>query len=143
MLLISESVDGASVAAARPNSARATISMVALVENAASTDAAPKATAPIIRRRRRPIRSPSVPMVMSAPADHEAVDIDDPQHLGRARPQADVDLRHGEVEDREVHGIEHAGQRDDGEPQPVLAGRLSGARKRWSMAFRLQTWGFP
>ena len=68
MLRISDSVDGASVAPATPRSARAKISISAVRENAATTDAAPKAAAPIIRSRRRPIRSPSVPIVMSEPA---------------------------------------------------------------------------
>ena len=36
--------------------------------NAAAADAAPNAAAPISNNRRRPIRSPSVPMVMSEPA---------------------------------------------------------------------------
>ena len=68
MLRISESVDGARVAAATPSRAREAISISAVVENAASTEAAPNAAAPIISSRRRPMRSPSVPMVMSSPA---------------------------------------------------------------------------
>jgi hypothetical protein len=68
MLRMRDSVDGARVAPAIPSSARVAISISALVENAAITEATPKAAAPIIRRRRRPIRSPSVPMVMSEPA---------------------------------------------------------------------------
>ena len=68
MLRISESVDGARVAPATPSSARVAISISALVENAASTDATPKAAAPISSSRRRPIRSPSVPIVISEPA---------------------------------------------------------------------------
>ena len=68
MWKISDSVDGASVAPAMPSSARVMISISALTENAASTDTAPKAAAPIIRMRRRPMRSPSVPMVTSDPA---------------------------------------------------------------------------
>ena len=68
MLRISESVDGASVAPATPSSARVAISMLALFEKAASTEARPKATAPISSSRRRPMRSPSVPMVTSRPA---------------------------------------------------------------------------
>jgi hypothetical protein len=63
--VISESVDGASVPPAMPSSARAAISIGALVDRAASTDAAPKPAAPSIRSRRRPIRSPSVPIVIS------------------------------------------------------------------------------
>jgi hypothetical protein len=68
MLKSSDSVEGASVAPAIPSSARAAISIVALVEKAASTEAAPNDAAPIISSRRRPKRSPSVPMVMSDPA---------------------------------------------------------------------------
>ena len=69
MLRISESVDGAMVAPAMPSSARETISIVALRENAARIDAAPKNAAPTNSRRRRPRRSPSVPIVMSEPAN--------------------------------------------------------------------------
>jgi hypothetical protein len=72
MLLISDSVDGASVAAATPSSARAAISISALVEKAARTDAAPKPAAPISSRRRRPMRSPSLPIVISSPAIRNA-----------------------------------------------------------------------
>ena len=68
MLRISESVDGASVAPAMPSSARVAISISALVENAASTEATPKQAAPISSSLRRPMRSPSVPMVISEPA---------------------------------------------------------------------------
>ena len=68
MWRISESVDGASVAPAMPSSARAAISICGLVENAASTDASANAAPPIISSRRRPMRSPSVPIVISAPA---------------------------------------------------------------------------
>jgi hypothetical protein len=68
MLRISESVDGAIVAPAIPSSAREAMSISALVENALSREAAPKATAPMRSRRRRPIRSPSVPIVIRAPA---------------------------------------------------------------------------
>jgi hypothetical protein len=67
-LRISERVDGAMVAPAIPRSARAAISISGLVENAVSTEAAAKPAAPMSKRRRRPIRSPSVPIVMRAPA---------------------------------------------------------------------------
>jgi hypothetical protein len=67
-LRMSDNVDGAIVAPASPSSARATISISALVENAARRDATEKKAAPIIRSRRRPIRSPRVPIVMRAPA---------------------------------------------------------------------------
>ena len=68
MLRISDRVEGASVAPATPSSARVAISISALVENAASTEATPNAAAPISSSRRRPIRSPSVPIVISEPA---------------------------------------------------------------------------
>ena len=68
MLRRSERVEGASVAPARPSTARVAISIAALVEKAASAEATPNAAAPIKSSRRRPMRSPSVPMVMSEPA---------------------------------------------------------------------------
>jgi hypothetical protein len=68
MLKISDRVDGAIVAPAMPSRARLTMSMPVVVENAASSDTAPKAAAPVSSSRRRPMRSPSVPMVMRNPA---------------------------------------------------------------------------
>ena len=68
MLRMSDIVDGATVAPARPSSARVTISISALEENAASVDAAPKSAAPMSSSFRRPMRSPSVPAVISEPA---------------------------------------------------------------------------
>jgi len=68
MLRIRDRVEGARVAPAIPSRARATISISALEEKAASTDATPNAAAPIINSRRRPMRSPSVPIVISEPA---------------------------------------------------------------------------
>ncbi len=61
-------MDGISVAPATPSAARATISMRALVENAAMMEVTPNAAAPIMSSLRRPTRSPSVPMVMRKPA---------------------------------------------------------------------------
>ena len=68
MLRIRDRVDGASVAAATPSSARVAMSIAALVENAAMTEAIPKAARLSASSLRRPIRSPSVPMVISDPA---------------------------------------------------------------------------
>jgi hypothetical protein len=68
MVLISASVEGASVDPATPSSARAPISIAGLVANAESRDAIAKHAAPIISSFRRPIRSPSVPIVMRKPA---------------------------------------------------------------------------
>ena len=68
MLRISDSVEGASVAPAIPSSAREAISISGVDENAARTEAAPNAAAPISSSRRRPIRSPSVPIGIRKPA---------------------------------------------------------------------------
>jgi hypothetical protein len=68
MFRIRDKVDGARVAAETPSSARAAMSIVALVEKAARTETAPKTPAPISSSLRRPMRSPSVPIVMSDPA---------------------------------------------------------------------------
>jgi hypothetical protein len=68
MVRMSDSVDGAMVAPATPSSARAVISIGALVAYAATTDISPNTTAPISSRRRRPMRSPSEPIVISEPA---------------------------------------------------------------------------
>ena len=65
---ISDSVDGATVAPAMPMIARLAMSISELVENAASSDASANPAAPPSRSLRRPIRSPSVPIVMSSPA---------------------------------------------------------------------------
>jgi hypothetical protein len=67
MLKISDKVAGASVAPAIPSSARLAISISGLVGRAANTEITPKAAAPSSSRR-RPIRSPSVPIVIRKPA---------------------------------------------------------------------------
>ena len=72
MTRIRASVEGMSVAPATPRSARAAISISGLVENAASSEAAPNAAAPISSSRRRPTRSPSAPIVISEPATRNA-----------------------------------------------------------------------
>ena len=54
-----------------PSRARAPISISALVEKAASSDATPNAPAPIKSMRRRPIQSPSVPILTSEPASRK------------------------------------------------------------------------
>lgn len=68
MLLIRASVDGISVAPEISSSARAPMSIAGLVEYAASTDATPNAAAPISSSFRRPMRSPSEPIVTRNPA---------------------------------------------------------------------------
>ena len=68
ILLISARIDGDRVAPAMPSSPRATISIGALVENAARVEAIPKPAAPRSSNLRRPMRSPRVPMVIMKPA---------------------------------------------------------------------------
>ena len=68
MLRISDRVEGATVAPASPSRARAAISIATLAAQAASSEVAPKAAAPISSSRRRPMRSPRVPMVTRDPA---------------------------------------------------------------------------
>lgn len=65
-------VEGIRVAPPMPRTARAAISVSALSAYAASREAAPKAVAPIRRRRRWPMRSPSEPIVISRPASTKA-----------------------------------------------------------------------
>ena len=65
---ISDRVDGAIVAPAIPIKARLAMSMSAVDENAAASDATAKPAAPASKSFRRPMRSPRVPMVMSRPA---------------------------------------------------------------------------
>ena len=82
MLRIRESVEGASVAPATPSSARAAISIAALLEKAASTEAKPNA-----RRADQEQPAAADPVAERAhgdqrPGDQEAVDVDDPQELG-------------------------------------------------------------
>ena len=72
MLRINDMVDGMRVAPAAPITALVPISMPGLVERAVATDAAPNTAAPIISSRRRPIRSPSVPIGISRPASTKA-----------------------------------------------------------------------
>ena len=132
MLLISESVDGASVAAERPSSARATISISADGRErgqdrckAERNGADQKQLAPadaVAERAHGDQRA----------GNHEAVDVDDPEQLRRRRLQVRRDVRHGEVEHGQVHGIEQAGQRDDGEADPLApAGFARGSASRW------------
>jgi hypothetical protein len=67
-LVISDRVEGVRVAPAIPSSAREAISIWGLVDQAARTEASPNAAAPTNSSRRRPIRSPTVPMVIRKPA---------------------------------------------------------------------------
>src|SRR5262249_16055146 len=127
MLRINDSVEGATVAPASPSSARAAMSIPGLVENAASTDTAPNAAAPIMRRRRRPMRSPSVPMVISETGDEKPVDVDDPGGRGGGRGEGSGQRRHRQVEHGEVHGVEQARKREHGEADPFATSGLGGS----------------
>src|SRR5919108_320572 len=60
------------------------------------------------------------------PGHQEPVDVDDPQQLGAAGAEVRADGRHGEVQDREVHDVQHARQGDHGKADPLLA---SGPRR--------------
>jgi hypothetical protein len=64
-------VDGARVAPAMPSRPRDAMSISALLENAASIEAEPKAAAPIRSSLLRPIRSPKVPIVIRNPANRK------------------------------------------------------------------------
>ena len=123
----SDSVDGTSAAPARPSSARVAISISALVENAASVEAAPKAA-----RADQQQFAAADSVAETADRDEragqdEAVDVDDPQQLGSRRFQRRAEVGHGEVEDREVHHRDHARQGEDGEAEPGAARCLMGA----------------
>lgn len=64
----SDSVDGMSMAPKKPRAARATISHSIVGENAAPIETRPNPAEPTRSRRRRPIRSPRLPIVTSKPA---------------------------------------------------------------------------
>ncbi len=68
MLRINDSVDGIRVAPNTPSNAREANRASALGLNAAHTDAMPNPTAPISSSRRRPMRSPRLPIATSSPA---------------------------------------------------------------------------
>jgi hypothetical protein len=55
--------------------------------------------------------------------DQEPVDVNDPQELRGARVEIRAEPRHGQVQDGQIHRIQHAGQRDHGEPDPFAASR--------------------
>ena len=68
MLRINDRVDGISMAPKTPSTARATTRYSALGANAAMADTTANPVAPIISSRRRPIRSPRLPMATSSAA---------------------------------------------------------------------------
>lgn len=52
--------------------------------------------------------------------DEKPIDVDDPEQLRAARPEIFTQLRHRQMQHREIHRVQQAGQRDDGEPDPFL-----------------------
>src|SRR4029078_6586374 len=66
MLRINDRVGGISIAAEERSTARATTRYSALGANAAMADTTANPVAPIISSRRRPIRSPRLPMATSS-----------------------------------------------------------------------------
>ena len=71
MFETNERVDGISVAPAIPSSALAAIRSSALCANAASSETTANAAIPTISKRRRPTRSPRVPIVTKKPASRK------------------------------------------------------------------------
>lgn len=65
---MSAKVEGIKVAPATPSAARAAMNISGVVDRAAQTDAAMKATEPTSSSRRRPMRSPIPPIVTNSPA---------------------------------------------------------------------------
>ena len=118
---ISDSVDGAIVAPATPRSARLAISIVGrcgergedrgAAECRGADEQHPPPPDPVAERAHRDEEA----------GDHEAVDVEDPEQLHAARPEVAADGGHGQVEDREVHDVEQAREREDGKAEPLAA----------------------
>ena len=130
MLKMSDRVDGARVAPAMPRAARLAMSISGVVENAASD------------RQRAERRRADEQQLAPADAvaerahgheeagDHEPVDVDDPEQLAAARLEVLADRRDGQVQDRQVHDVEQAGQGEDAQADPLLATGARPARRR-------------
>ena len=58
--------------------------------------------------------------------DHEAVDVRDPEELVARRLQVFAEVRHREVQNREIHRVDDARDGKDGEADPLAAARLRG-----------------
>ena len=56
--------------------------------------------------------------------NQEAVDIENPEQLSAAGLEVGADRRDSQIEDREVHGVEQAGQGDDRQANPLAPPRL-------------------
>ena len=119
MLRIRESVEGASVAAARPSSARVTISISTLVEKAASTERDAEGSGP---DEEQPAAADTVAERAHRDQEagqHEAVDVGDPEKLGARGLEIRGQRGHRQVEDGQVHRVQEAGQGDHSEPDPL------------------------
>ena len=77
-------------------------------ERARADQEQPAATDPVAQRAHRD----------QAARDQEPVDVDDPQQLRARGLEVRGERRHGEIQDREVHRVEQAGQGDHAQPDP-------------------------
>src|SRR5690606_2150412 len=59
------------------------------------------------------------------PGHQEPVDVDDPEQLSARRSESGAEAGHGEMEDRQVHRVEEAGQSQHSQADPLAP---SGAR---------------
>jgi hypothetical protein len=66
------------------------------------------------------------------PRDHEPVDVDDPEQLRAGGPQVLADLRYRQVQDGEVHHVEHARESDYHRGRSIRAGSPWTCRARRS-----------
>jgi hypothetical protein len=121
------SVEGMIIAPPMPSSARAAMSCSGDSETAPNTDAPAKRTNPMHNSRRRPTRSPRVPIATSSPARTSEYGVDDPQQLGRARVEVGGKRRQGDVEDGVVHREQQQAHGEHGEDGPAVASRRTSA----------------
>jgi hypothetical protein len=119
MWKISDRVDGARVAPAMPSSARLAIQHLGAgrersqdrhqAEGAGPDEQQPAAADAVAQGAHGDERS----------GDEEPVDVDDPQQLGAGRLQVGADGGKGQVQHGQVHHIQHTGQRQHGQPDPL------------------------
>ena len=128
---ISESVDGASVAPAMPSRrAAADQHLGRRRERREDRDRAER------RGADQQQLAPADPVAERAhrheeARDHEAVDVDDPEQLGAARAEVLAHRRDRQVEDRQVHHVEQAGEGEHAEADPFAAAGAGGAVVGW------------
>ena len=121
MTKISDRVDGARVAPAIPRRARLRMSISGRVrergqegEDAERRGTDEEQLAPTDAVAERAHRDQEA-------RDHEAVDVDDPEQLGARGLEVLADRGDGQMQDRQVHDVQQAGQGQDGEPDPLAA----------------------